>query len=173
MIIQNLKVMSVVYLQLHRGGEIPHSYYLSNNQPVARENFESLSVSAGSKKLVKFQVGVVNSILRSVFMFQLNLIYKKSLINVKKVSSSWEFMTDAGDIAFRVFTKDAELLPTNKVESHLVMEEGEICCESKGECKASSRAKYKYCLKISISINQIYLSSTTPSACSSRKRFAT
>ena len=84
-------------------------------------------------------------------------------------------MTDAGDIAFRVFTKDAELLPTNKVESHLVMEEGEICCESKGECKSSSKAKYmyKYCLQISISINQIYLSSTTPSACSNRKRFAT
>ena len=50
-------------------------------------------------------------------------------------------MTDAGDIAFRVFTKDAELLPTNKVESHLVMEEGEICCESKGECKSSSKSQ--------------------------------
>ena len=100
---------------------------------MAKEHFESLSVANGSKKQVKFQVDVVNSILRSVFL----LFYFTNLTTNLFLFSffSWEFMTDSGDIAFRVFTKDAELLPTNKVESHLVMEEGEITCESKGECK--------------------------------------
>ena len=81
------KSFSIWLLQLHRAGDIPHSYYLSNNEPVARDNFESLSVSAGSKKQVKCQVDVVNSILRSVlFVFKLNLIYKKKEINNVKMS---------------------------------------------------------------------------------------
>lgn len=48
-------------------------------------------------------------------------------------------MTEGGDIGFRVYYKDSEgtidLIPTARLGSHLVMEEGEILCESAGKCE--------------------------------------
>ena len=49
-------------------------------------------------------------------------------------------MTVGYDIAFRVYYKNStgaevELIPSNKVESHLMMEEGEIICDTIGKCK--------------------------------------
>ena len=52
----------------------------------------------------------------------------------------WKFMTEGGEIAYRVFRKTAslseieELIPSNKVESHLMFEENEIICDSPGKC---------------------------------------
>jgi len=49
-------------------------------------------------------------------------------------------MTEGGEIAYRVFRKTAslseieELIPSNKVESHLMFEENEIICDSPGKC---------------------------------------
>jgi len=46
-------------------------------------------------------------------------------------------MTEGGEIAYRVFRKslpEIELIPSNKVESHLMFEENEIICDSPGNC---------------------------------------
>lgn len=49
-------------------------------------------------------------------------------------------MTEGGEIAFRVYHKSSdnnkvELVPMNKVESHLFIEEGQLICEFLGLCK--------------------------------------
>ena len=48
-------------------------------------------------------------------------------------------MTEGGDIGFRVYYKDSEgvvedLVSLSRIESHLVIEEGEIVCNRTGKC---------------------------------------
>jgi hypothetical protein len=48
-------------------------------------------------------------------------------------------MTEGGDIGFRVYYKSAEdgtvdLIPTSRVESHLVTEECDFICVKPGKC---------------------------------------
>lgn len=52
-------------------------------------------------------------------------------------------MTEGGDIGFRVYhiansinSKEeiVEMVPISRIESHLVMEEGELVCEYIGKC---------------------------------------
>jgi len=49
-------------------------------------------------------------------------------------------MTEGGDLRYRIFYKSYEgviedLVPLDRVESHLVMEDGVIICELPGKCK--------------------------------------
>lgn len=48
-------------------------------------------------------------------------------------------MTEGGDIGFQLYYKNSngvvELVPSSRIESHLVMEEGEIVCDQVGKCK--------------------------------------
>lgn len=49
-------------------------------------------------------------------------------------------MTEGGDISYRVYTKNNknnsdDLVPHCRVDSHLVMEEGQISCDQPGKCK--------------------------------------
>lgn len=50
-------------------------------------------------------------------------------------------MTEGGDIAFRVYSKDVkgdgDLVPLCRVDSHLTMEEGQVTCDQPGKCKLS------------------------------------
>ena len=46
------------------GGEVPSSYYLSNNGPVAKDYMETISIGAGGRKKMKFKVDVPFSVLR-------------------------------------------------------------------------------------------------------------
>lgn len=53
-------------------------------------------------------------------------------------------MTEGGDIGFRVYFKDSEgviddLVPLDRIESHLVTEEGEIICARTGKCIVAIR----------------------------------
>jgi hypothetical protein len=54
-------------------------------------------------------------------------------------SNRWEFMTEGGDIKFGLSIKHAkitnDLVALSHVDSHLIMEEGEIVCEQPGKCK--------------------------------------
>lgn len=46
-------------------------------------------------------------------------------------------MTEGGDIAFRVFFKGeavVDLVPLERVQSDLFMEEGQLVCEHPGKC---------------------------------------
>ena len=50
-------------------------------------------------------------------------------------------MTGGGDIGFRVYYKDSEgvvedLVSLSRIESHLVIEEGEIVCNRTGKCNS-------------------------------------
>lgn len=52
----------------------------------------------------------------------------------------WEFMTEEGDLMFKLYYYDgkgekADLLPLERVECHLCMEEGEINCTGGRTCK--------------------------------------
>ena len=51
----------------------------------------------------------------------------------------WEFMTEGGDIKFRVYRKNSKVIndvvPISQVESHLITEEGEITCDEPGQCE--------------------------------------
>lgn len=53
----------------------------------------------------------------------------------------WEFMTEGGDIGFRIYHVNGskedivEVVPVSRIESHLVMEEGEIICDYIGKCE--------------------------------------
>ncbi|XP_057372671.1 SEC14-like protein 2 [Daphnia carinata] len=101
--------------KFNMGGEVPQSYYLCNNAPVAKKYMETLHVIAGvgGRKKLKYKIEIVPSVMR------------------------WEFMTEGGDIEFRVYNSnlndEEDLLPPNRVDSHLVMEEGELTCHQPGK----------------------------------------
>jgi hypothetical protein len=46
-------------------------------------------------------------------------------------------MSDGGDIAFRIYSKknSGEIVPMNRVDSHILMEEGQVTCDEPGQCK--------------------------------------
>lgn len=51
-------------------------------------------------------------------------------------------MTEGGDIEFRIYhvtisekEEIIEVVPVSRIESHLVMEEGEIICDYTGKCE--------------------------------------
>lgn len=62
-------------------------------------------------------------------------------------------MTEGGDIGFRVYhqaddtSQVIELVPVSRIESHLVMEEGEVVCDCVGKCNF-------YCIVIESLANQ-------------------
>ncbi|XP_057372737.1 SEC14-like protein 2 [Daphnia carinata] len=96
------------------GGKVPHSYYLCNKPPMAKDYMETVNIMAGGsgRKKLKFKVDIAGSAI------------------------SWEFMTEGGDIGFRVYSKDSkgrnDLIPPCRVDSHLVMEEGQVICNQPG-----------------------------------------
>ena len=123
------------------GGEVPYSYYLSNSTPVAKDYMETMNLIAGASgfKKLKYKVDVTNSILRSVQHLFLSDATLRD-ITTHLPSFRWEFLTEGGDIGFRVYYKSAEegtvdLVPLSRIESHLVTEEGEFICANPGKCK--------------------------------------
>ncbi|XP_032781292.1 SEC14-like protein 2 [Daphnia magna] len=98
--------------KFNMGGKVPESYYLSNNAPVAKDYMETMNVMAGGKKKLKFKIDAADS------------------------TMSWEFMTEGGDVGFRIYKKDSKdhdnLIPSSRVDSHLIMEEGHIKCHQPG-----------------------------------------
>lgn len=58
--------MKLKFSQLNMGGEVPHSYYVSNSKPVPKEGMQSLEIGSGSKKNLEFEIGATNSVLRYI-----------------------------------------------------------------------------------------------------------
>lgn len=55
----------------------------------------------------------------------------------------WEFITEGGDIGFRVYYKHpkegtVDLVPHERVQSQMLAEEGQLVCEKEGNCKISA-----------------------------------
>jgi len=99
------------------GGKVPRSYYLSNTMPIPKEKMQMINIrpGAGGRKKLKINVDVINSIIR------------------------YEFMTEGGDIAYRIYRKCpeegvVELVPLHRVASHLNIESDEIVCDKIGLC---------------------------------------
>jgi isopentenyl diphosphate isomerase/L-lactate dehydrogenase-like FMN-dependent dehydrogenase len=120
------------------GGKVPYSYYLSNSAPVVKDYMETMNIIAGAGgcKKLKYKVDVENSILRYKH-FQEKFEYKT--LTPFDIILRWEFMTEGGDIGFKIYYKSAEegtvdLVSLSRIESHLVMEEGELTCTNPGKC---------------------------------------
>nr|UXK97414.1 retinal-binding protein [Nautilus pompilius] len=92
------------------GGEVPKSYYLEENEQL--QNMQSVEIPKGDKVLLDFSVEKPGSYLK------------------------WEFKTTDYDIGFGIFLrKDSELVPIvaeERVDSHIVTEDGSIVCEEAG-----------------------------------------
>jgi len=100
------------------GGKVPESYNVAKTNFVDMDNFTTGTVGRGSSLQINYDVNVANSILR------------------------WQFMTDDNDIGFGVFKKTAEerqnkgdmeeVVPTDRVNSHMVPEDGSVICKEPG-----------------------------------------
>ncbi|XP_046633880.1 SEC14-like protein 2 isoform X4 [Daphnia pulicaria] len=92
------------------GGEVPQSYYMEATKPYPKSYMTTLTVPNFGKRKLEFKITQANSMLR------------------------WEFMTEEGDISFRLYYvkskggKKFDVVNMERVESHLMMEEGEIVC---------------------------------------------
>ncbi len=64
--------------QFNMGGEVPATYYLSNNGPVAKDYMETITIiaGAGGRKKMKYKVDVASSILKLV----VNVINNNNII---------------------------------------------------------------------------------------------
>ncbi|EFX85317.1 hypothetical protein DAPPUDRAFT_237865 [Daphnia pulex] len=95
--------------KISKGGEVPQSYYLDIVKPTPKKNMTSISVASGSKKKLEYKIIQSNSVLR------------------------WEFMTEDGDIGFSAYYVErngekVDLMSSERIQSHLMMEEGELLC---------------------------------------------
>ncbi|PVD31384.1 hypothetical protein C0Q70_06796 [Pomacea canaliculata] len=98
------------------GGEIPEVYYSQDLSDLS--GFTEASIGRGSTLKVPIELNKNNSILR------------------------WQFKTDGFDIGFGVFRKTVEghqktgdmevILPSDRVNSHLVPEDGSVTCKQSG-----------------------------------------
>ena len=61
------------------GSKVSTSYYLSNNQPVAKDYMKTMTIGAGGKKKMKYDIGIARSILKYT-----HIIYTPFLIQVRK-----------------------------------------------------------------------------------------
>merc|ERR1712136_731010 len=110
--------------RLNQGGPIPTSYYLSTAKLVPNEDMQSVTIYSRGKKKLKFETTEPNS-------------------NLK-----WQFFSEGGDIGFRVFFKSeedkVELFPKERIECHLIMEEGSVPCERPGTYMVEFDNSYSY-----------------------------
>jgi len=94
--------------ELCMGGEVPKSYYLGKEKPAPKNYMEQATVQRRSKLKMEYNVVRANAFLK------------------------WEFLTEDGDLGFRVFyvngDEKVDIIPWSRVDSHLVAEEGRIAC---------------------------------------------
>nr|UXK97100.1 retinal-binding protein [Haliotis discus hannai] len=92
------------------GGDVPESYYLQSLTNT--DNMETTTIPRGDKIILKYEVDTPGSILR------------------------WEFKTEGFDISFGVFLlregAKIPILPLERVNSHMVPEDGSCTCEEAG-----------------------------------------
>ncbi|XP_071115998.1 retinal-binding protein-like [Haliotis cracherodii] len=92
------------------GGDVPETYYLQSLTNT--DNMETTTIPRGDKIILKYEVDTPGSILR------------------------WEFKTEGFDISFGVFLlregAKIPILPLERVNSHMVPEDGSCTCEEAG-----------------------------------------
>ncbi|KZS17891.1 SEC14 protein 2 [Daphnia magna] len=96
--------------KVNMGEKVPSSYYLDVGRSVPKDDMTFFILTRGTKKKFEFKVVAANSTLK------------------------WEFMTEEGDIGFRVYyyaeneKEKVDVVSNARLESHLMMQEGEIVC---------------------------------------------
>jgi hypothetical protein len=119
------------------GEEVPQSYYLAKVKPTPKDYMISLDVPKRKKIKFEHEITQVNSILRytilNEFAWWLNQLYPTWGM------CRWEFMTEDCDIGFSVYYMEDDGkrvdLMNERMQSHLVMEEGQIVCTRTCTCK--------------------------------------
>nr|CAH0109445.1 unnamed protein product [Daphnia galeata] len=111
--------------KISMGGVVPKSYYLSTKSPERGDQMKSELVPAGNRKRIEIHVEKTKSLIR------------------------WEFVTEDGDVGFQiVYIKgDGEeviILPKTRVNSHQMMEIGEIACIYSGTYVIEFDNSYSY-----------------------------
>ncbi|XP_025092683.1 retinal-binding protein-like isoform X2 [Pomacea canaliculata] len=108
-----------------QGGEVPKEYYLLDNKD--DDHMKTASISRGGKLCLSYQVDVAGSVLR------------------------WEFKTEDFDIDFGVFMVQGEnsvpVVPLQRVNSHIVPEDGTLICEETGTYILTFCNKHSYLRK--------------------------
>ena len=126
-------------MQFNMGGMVPSSYYFSNTKPTIDGDMQSLTLLSGSKRKLKYNMSEPDSFLRYL---QNDTARGVELTVHLRSLHRWRFLTEGGDIAFRIYRKRAEektdVLPKERVESHLIMEEGDLFCDQPGTCMYST-----------------------------------
>ncbi|CAL1545478.1 unnamed protein product [Lymnaea stagnalis] len=93
-----------------QGGPVPEEYYLNDTE--SSEHMETATVARGDKLAIDVVVAKPGSVLR------------------------WEFKTDGYDIGFGIFrnegTQQAPVVPVERVNSHMVPEDGSYPCDVAG-----------------------------------------
>jgi len=96
------------------GGLVPKSYYWESRIKNIGEWVQTIIVNSGAKQQLEYEVERSGQTLR------------------------WSFQTDQGDIAFAVYRKQGdekiEVVPRDRIDSHIAVEEGEIISDNAGLC---------------------------------------
>ena len=80
------------------GGKVPTSYYLSNNLPVAKDYMVTITIGAGGKKKMKYDVHIARSTLKYTHIIY--TIFNSSEKVRISILCRWEFVTEGGDIKY-------------------------------------------------------------------------
>jgi len=87
-------------------GEIPKSYYITNKKPQPTEDMTCIAVSKGSRYNLELDVRYANTTIR------------------------WKFLSEDADIGFHIYffngKEKVDLIPFERVNAHIMMEEGMV-----------------------------------------------
>lgn len=94
--------------KFNMGGLVPKSYYFAYNKPVPTSDMVKAVIPSSNKLKLKFEITC-------------------------PVILKWEFFTEDGDIGINIFhRKDdtkVDIIPNERIDSHLFKHEGEIVCK--------------------------------------------
>lgn len=98
----------------------------------------SISVASGSKKKLEYKIIQSNSVLR--YFSDENKRFDFFTLAFQLIENRWEFMTEDGDIGFSAYYVErngekVDLMSSERIQSHLMMEEGELLCVRPVLCK--------------------------------------
>ena len=123
-------------LQFNMGGPVPKSYYFSCNKPVPTSDMVAATILSGNKLKLKFEV-TSPVILRQLTI--LRSISSRNRLMTFYIRFRWEFFTEEGDIGFGIHykkdNKKIDIIPVERIDTHLFKQEGEIVCKELCTCK--------------------------------------
>ncbi len=119
------------------GGLVPKSYYWESRIKNIGEWVQTIIVNSGAKQQLEYEVERSGQTLRYINK-AFEIVGYPSSKTWSLSSRRWSFQTDQGDIAFAVYRKQGdekiEVVPRDRIDSHIAVEEGEIISDNAGLC---------------------------------------